>query len=1009
MLFLFKIRVARHYISMLAFLTAFHVMLPNSTRAQQAAVINVVTSGQSLKEELSKLAQDNNYALEYQSDLFKAGRKSRVLNLKNVTLPQALRILLEKEEVDFVIQGKGIVLYQKSKQQTQAPRVISGRVLDGEGHQLPFASVQLKPASLVTTTDERGSFSFPPVEYGNYEIVVSYMGFEKQKISVALLEGVQLQPLRIELSPNTKALAGVTVTGMRRGEATALSVMKEATNMKYVLSQEQIERFPDLTVGESLQRVPGLTMAYSYGRPQAVIMRGLEAEDGSVTINGNRVPSTEPRYRTVDLNGILAATVDRIEVVKTLTPDMDADGTAGTINIVTKTPPGQSQFLDIRSSGGYNMMSSKGSFDGGLTYGARKDKWGFIVGGNYSKSGRGEDRIKKSYGSALGDEELYTLLKGIELEATDLKLRNFGVQAELNFYPRENELFYLRGSYNGYLDVQQQHNLNYSIKDYTTHDRAENITLEGNGWYRESARNTMMFSTGGKKFLGRLQMDYDVSYAGGFFKSKKDVRTVFEQKKLAGDIDLGNPEAPQIAFDKAGVMDPELFAYKYLRDRRDEAEDEDWNAKLNFKYPFRIFSKDQGYFQVGGRFRHKSTNRNRGEDEYAAVDKLTLTNFVSPFSRSDFFHDSYGLSLFPDALSLNNYRLQHPAAFEIDETGSIRNSTPDTYEGTETLKAAYMMATWNVGALEMVAGVRYERTGLKYTGNMLVLGPDDVYVDAINVHADKDFDGFLPSVNLRYALTKRTNLRAAATRSLSRPGYFDLVPWEEVREDNGNIKRGNPDLTQAFTNNYDLMAEHYFQSVGLLSAGFFYKDVKNKVYKEKVDQIGGEWDGYTIETPRNGKNATVYGLEFAWQQQFTFLPGALNGLGIYANYTRVWSEMRTPNVDEGRKVALPDARPSSGNIAISYQKYGFSGRIAANFYGTYVRSVGNTPAEDSMENGRTQLDFSASQKIYKKFSVFAGLNNLTNAPISTRYRDGRPDNDRNYGVWGNIGFRYSAF
>lgn len=1009
MFFLSKIRARGNYISLLVVLSTLCIILPNYSKAQQAPLIHVSTSGMTLKDELVKLAKDNNYALEYQSDLFRENQKAKVHNLKNVTLPQVLKILLEKENMDFLIQGKGIVLYKRLGQGAQSARIISGRIFDTEGRQLPFSSVELKPLHLTTTTDERGSFSFPPVDPGVYELVVTYMGFEKKKVSIEMMEGRAMEPLRIELLPGVKSLAGVMVTGMRKGEITSLSAMKEATNIKYVLSQEQIERFPDLTVGESLQRVPGLTMAYSYGRPQSVIMRGLEAEDGSVTINGNRVPSTEPRFRTVDLNGILASTVERIEVLKTLTPDMDADGTAGTINIVTKTPPGQSQFLDLKSAGGYNMMSGKGSFDAGLTYGSRKDKWGYLIGGNYNRSGRGEDRIKKSYGSKLGKEDLYTLLKGMELEATDLKLQNFGLQAELNFYPKENEVFYIRGSYNGYLDIQQQHNQNFAIKDYTSVNNANDITIEGNGWYRENTRNTMMFSTGAKKYFGKMQMDYDVSYAGGIFNTKQDIRTVFEQKKLAGNIDLTNPQAPQISFIKAGAMDPESMTYKYLRDRRDKAEDLDWNAKLNFRYPFRIFSKDQAYLQAGGRLRHKMTNRDRGEDEYSTINKLTLSNFISPFSRSDFFDDNYGLSLFPDALALNSYRLQHADSFKLDETGSIRNSTPDTYEGTETLRAAYLMATWNVGKLELVTGLRYEGTGLKYTGNMLVLGPKDIYVDVINVHANKNFDGFLPSLNLRYALSKRTNLRAAVTRSLSRPGYFDLVPWEEVRENNGNIKRGNPDLTQAFTNNYDLMTEHYFQSVGLLSAGFFYKDVKNKVYKEKIDQIGGEWDGYTIETPRNGKNATVYGFEFAWQQQFTFLPGMLNGLGVYANYTHLWSTMRTPNIEEGRKVSLPDARPRSGNVALSYQKYGFSGRIAANLYGTYVRSIGKTSPEDSMEKGRTQLDFSASQLIYKKISAFVGLNNLTNSPISTKYRDGRPDNDRNYGTWGNIGFRYSAF
>lgn len=981
-----------------------------NTYAQQAQTKrNISLEAEPLSDALKKVSDLYGYRLEYRQGTIPASAKVEKAQYDQVTVNQLLTTLLQPHPIDFQLNGNSILLIHAPNKRTTSPirrpqYVVSGYVVDESKQRLAFATVELVEGGRSVITNDDGSFRFVVSEDRPYALSIKYMGFKDHRTEIT-----PNVPSEVRVTANTYEMNGVEVAGMRRGEVKSLNAMKEAPTIQYVLSQEQIERFPDLTVGEALQRVPGVTMTYSYGLPQAVILRGLEAEDGSVTINGNRMPSTEPRFRIVDLNGILASTVERIEVIKTLTPDMEADGTAGTINIVTKNPPSQSRFFDVNISGGHNLMSGKPNYVAGLTWGQRQNKWGYVIGTNYSRTGRGEDRIKKSYGSTLGDEELYTLLKGIELEATDLDRQNIGMQGELNYFPTEKERFYLRGNYNGYVDENFQHNQNFNIKKYVSTDRAEDIAIAGDGWYRHQVRNSLMLSTGGQKFFNRLNLNYDVTYAMGYYNTGQNYRTLFEQTKLAGVISLDNPEAPQIQFDQGDVFQGELFTQRYLRDRKEKSRDKDLNVTFNASHPFRLFGSDEGLVKIGGRYRDKSNNRNRSEDEYKPLEPMLLTDFVTDFQRNDFFDGNYNLTLFPNARRIYDYHISNPGAFGLDEAGSIRNSVPDTYRGGEKLGAFYGMVDWKIDRFAVVAGARYERTTIDYEGANLRLGPKDVFINDSLIQSNNGFSGFLPSINARFAVNERSNIRMAITRSLSRPGYFDLVPWEEAREQNGNIKRGNPDLIQASSTNYDLLGEHYFSSVGLLSASAFYKTVKNKVYKEKIDQVGGEWDGWTIETPRNGKDAMVYGFELVWQQQFTFLPGFWNGFGVYANYTQLWSEMRTPNVNNGEKTMLPDARPSSGNVAFSYEKYGFSSRLATNFYGSFVSSIGDTPEQDRIERGRVQIDFSASQRIKNGLSIFVGLNNLNNAPISTGYRDGRPDNDRHYGTWGNIGVRYSRF
>ncbi|MCH8012971.1 MAG: TonB-dependent receptor [Candidatus Marinimicrobia bacterium] len=142
-------------------------------------------------------------------------------------------------------------------------------------------------------------------------------------------------------------------------------------------------------------------------------------------------------------------------------------------------------------------------------------------------------------------------------------------------------------------------------------------------------------------------------------------------------------------------------------------------------------------------------------------------------------------------------------------------------------------------------------------------------------------------LHLRYDLDRKTVLRAAFTSSLARPNYYDLVPY--IMFDDGELFLGNSELDPTVSNNLDLMAEFYIGSLGLISGGFFQKTLKDYIYIEVKKDVSEDIEEQY--QPVNGKDATLSGFEFSWQQQLTFLPGALNGLGIYLNYTGVMSTL----------------------------------------------------------------------------------------------------------------------
>lgn len=925
-----------------------------------------------------------------------------IKNILNEILPNS---------VSYAVSGKNVVILKpklKAQNKTIATGIVKGSVKEeGSGEYLPYATIAIKGTSKGGITNAEGSFKFGNMAVGPITLVASFVGFEEQEKEIIIKEGEEVD-VHFQLKVNSEELKGVEITGMRKGEVKAISQMKSAENIKYVMSQEQIERFPDRTISESLQRVPGVAVGYSYGLPRDIIIRGLSQELSSITLNGTRLPSTSTGGRNTDLNGVLSNMVESIEVVKTLTPDLDADGTGGTVNIVTKQPLKNSDILDANILGGYNALEGKMDFGAGFTYGKRKNKVGFIVGANYLRSNLGEDRVEKGYDdfdiNGIESERLEVL----ELTPTSIKRDNFGINAEIDYYPNDNTTYYFRASYNKYYEIQNRLRRYYAIGDYVSATQIDNITISNLGNWRNYNRDLTILSAGGETSFASMDVDFDLTYSKGHYDQPIYYSSSFSRSGLSGTLDMTNPIAPQINFNEVNPTDPTQFTTDSYTNRHDQSEDNDFQLTANASLPYTLGSAD-GLFKFGGRFKYKYNDRFRNYFNHKLITgEFNEADYLSDYSKDDFFKNTYVVNDFPEANQMEDYYQNNKELFIVNENYTRQNTDPDSYKGNEYLGAGYVMTQLNINALEIVAGVRLEQTGFNYDGNQVNFDENGDYISTVKVNTDKSFSEFFPSLNLKYSLSKNTFLRAAVTKSLSRPSYYDLVPWEEVESRKQRIKKGNPDLTQATSVNYDFLFDHYFKSIGLISAGVFYKSIEDYIYDSRFIQEGGEYDGWEIRQTVNGANASVKGIEIAWQQQLTFLPGFLNGLGVYANYTYVDSKIDVPGIVLDRTVKLPEMRPHVGNVALSYEKYGFSGRISMYFFDTYITELSDVEANDELENGRKQIDFSAAQKINNQWSIFMGINNITNAPVSYEFGDGRPFDDRYYSTRGTIGVRFTA-
>lgn len=936
------------------------------------------------------------------------------VNDQSKTARAILIPLLKKHDLQALENGLLVVLRKVEAKviNEEKPGSIVGYVKDEANNQiLPYATVTVSGTNQKVVSDANGYFVISNLKAGNVILKVSYIGFTTSEFTVKIEEN-KVTRIDLKLASQTNAMKGITITGIRKGESVALNNMRTSDNIKYVLSEEQIERFPDATVGEAMQRVPGIAMDYSYGLPRNIIIRGLDQSMGSVTLNGNRLPSTQTNSRDIDLNGILSSTVEAIEVNKTLTPDMEADGTSGSVNIISKTPKiGMKQF-QVKGSFGNNFLINKQNFDGALNFGERKNKWAYLVGVNYSNTFRGEDRVSQDYGTFKINGIDQVKLSNLDLEGSELHRQNLGLQAELSFFPNEKSQLYVRTNYNKFYELQTRGTKTFGIGGYTSDNTVTGVSINSAGSPRDYHRDLFSVSVGGKTNFNNWIANIDLTYASGLYDQPIYYDGTFNYRGLNANMDFSDRDAPQFNFVNGDPSNPANYKTSAYVNRHQFAHDKDGQGSLNVQRTFDLSEKNKFMLKFGGRYKYKEDSHTRNYFQYTMLPgtSVTMDNFLSNYSRNDYFQGRYNLSgTIANGYLMEDYYQANLNKFTQSETYTRQNTDPDSYNGNETMGAAYMMGKLTLNKLDIITGLRYERTGFEYNGNIVNFSNTGVYVNTQKVAVNSAFDGFFPSLNLKYAISQTTNLRAAVTRSLSRPGYYDLVPWQEVEPNRKRMKIGNPQLDQSKSTNFDLLFEHYLKSLGLISGGIFYKNVDDYIYESIYKQKGGQFDTFQVTQTVNGANARVYGYEVAWQQQLTFLPGFLNGFGIYGNYTQIQSKFKVPGLISERTVRLPSMRPKVGNFSLSYEKYGFSGRLSLNFYETFINELAEEQKDDLMERGRTQLDFSASQKLNKKFTIFMSVSNINNAQTILEFGDGRPTDHKFFSSWANIGFKFNPF
>lgn len=899
-----------------------------------------------------------------------------------------------------------------------AQGVLRGKVIDPQGLSLPGASLVLKGTTIGTVTDQKGEYAITNLAEGDVEVIVTYLGYGSSSTNVSIKDG-ETSVVNFKLEEKMIESAEFVVFGDRlKGQAKALNQQKNNANITNIVSSDQVGRFPDANIGDAMKRIPGITMQNDQGEARNIIIRGMAPQLNSVTLNGERIPSAEGDNRNIQMDLIPSDMIQTIEVNKAVLPNMDADAIGGSVNLVTRQAPNSLRISGTAASG-INLLSNKPIWTGALVLGNRfaNDKLGVIFSGSYNNHNFGSDNIEAVW---------YDSDNGVVLEEFDI--REYRVQrvrksATLAFDYKlsTNHTLFLSGMYNQRNDWENRFRMRVSQLDdsfdegdfeqisngvYQTTGRVEFETKGGldsdkNKAARLEDQKVYNVTLEGDHLFSKLKMDWNVTYAKASEERPFERYSSYRSSGQNVTVDVSNPRKPLAML--SDMSDNLGIGFNGLSEQYGYTFDQDLNAKLDFKMPY----SPKGILQFGARYRGKNKERDNNFFEYEPVDEdafgATLGDVPNRnYSDPNFLAGSqYQAGTFVDPKFLGGLDLTNGNLFE--ETDLLEEYVPGNFTAKETITGAYIMADHQfTDKFSAIAGLRMEHTSIDYNGNIFDLDNEEVS----SAEGEQSYTNFMPGLHLKYDVADNSIVRFAWTNTIARPNYYDLVPYAYFSPEDEELERGNPNLKSSTAMNFDLMAEQYYDNVGLISLGGFYKDIDNFVYTITSQGYSDPQFGSDLQysRPENGGTATVYGIEASFQRQLW------KNFGVYLNYTYTKSSTTGIEDRDGEDLELPGTADNMFNASLSYENKKFVMRVSLNYSSDYLDELGGDSFEDRYYGNQTFLDINASYAFTPKWRVFAEGNNLTNQPL--RYYQGirsRTMQAEYYNARFNFGVKFDMF
>lgn len=872
---------------------------------------------------------------------------------------------------------------------------IKGSVFDKNNEPLMGATVvvqELQNKYAIVGID--GSFEIKNVPSGSYTLKINFIGYNEKLVPVKVGNEILHLP-RIILEENSSMLKGVEVLGkMKRGtEAEARMIEKIAINTVNVVSSKAIELSPDITVANVIQRVSGLTIERNaVGDPQYAVVRGMDKRYNYTLVNGVKLPSPDNKNRYIPLDIFPANLLERLEVHKSLSADFEGDAIGGAINMVMKKAPSNFEIRGDFQSGyslinlyrgfytfdrgvinrqspldqygeGYMAQTSdftRGNlvtenlvpmpdFFGNISIGGRfmKNKMGVLAAASLQNSYRSTESVWFDYNLASDQDNLTPQLSKLQERYYSTQQMRNGYHVNWDYTLNKRNKLNL---YTGYYQLNDA-----QVRELTEYRLGGGLTnpASGNSQGMKQTTRTRLTSQAilNSVLSGEHILDKDEKFAVQW----SAVYSIATQKRP--DNAQFNRVTEMVNFE----LSPERV-YSDNPRRWERNSDRDYTGYLNFTYHPILTGKKGITLKAGGMYRTKD--------------------------RSNFFNEYMFQPEYPTLERGKDWETYRDLSFRlINPLGTTTN--PLNYDAREDILACYFMAKYHGGHWHINAGLRVENTEQGYTLRKPLTGqtPD----------SNQKYTDFLPSVQLRYELSENTSIRSSYYKAVSRPGFFEIVPFRLLDEDYNEV--GNPMLRRVQADNYDIRYEYIPNAQDQVLVGLFYKRLTDPIEYGLVPFGAGN---SIVLMPLNVADAVNWGLELNYMKFY-------NLWGIRANYTytnsrlnaiksRVVREDREDPTSQLITINQNEIRPLQGqarnvaNLSLLYKdiKKGTDAQIAFTYTGERLEQVSPFYQNDSYALPMIVMDISAEQRLKKGINLFFRINNVLNTPYKVVVR-GEPN------------------
>lgn len=869
--------------------------------------------------------------------------------------------------------------------------VATAHTLDGivkdnrTGEPLIGSVVEVKELpSVKTTTGLDGSFTLHELpDKGRYTLVVRYISYKTREIPVEVSDkGI----VTITLDEDLRELGEVVIKGHKEyhSDRSAIDMEKTAGNVLNVMSQQSIQLSPDVNVASVLQRVSGVTMERdASGEASYAILRGMDKRYNYTLVNGVKIPSPDDKNRYIPLNIFPSDLMDRLVVSKSLTADMEGDAAGGVVDMVMKDAPSHFQiqanaavgtsdyfWKDSRDyltsnrsdythkapyevngpdykattsdfASGPTQISRHSmptpNFVGGLSIGNRfwKDRIGVMLAGSIQNTFRGTERTYNSVKMASGEQAMY--IYSLQHRYYSIHDLTAGVHAKVDLQLDNNKIEW----YNMYVRTNSK-GVRYNNSVNTEYISSDSYTQDDET--RSLSQTQSIFATH-LKGTHHLTKDFTVDWAGIFSQAKSEdpdrvylslTNTIQSADGVDGSLWSGNKNILKTM-------------PKNMERRFQHNTDKDWAGYINLTYNTQLGNDINALWKAGAQYRRKE----RGNRFYSY--NFTPTDISQKLDGNGF-----------DQFAAIDWTCKTPYS----------QASQLNYDSKEHIGAAYIMTTLKSKWGELNAGLRAEHTNQIYTMLQKFRNMGQV--------GEQSYWDWLPSASIKWTPTKKMNVRLSYYRSINRPGFYEIVPYQIMGEE--YQEKGNPNLKRARIDNVDLRWEWFPSATEQVLAGVFYKylqDPIEQVFVAADGKLGSGADAYYM--PDNLGNAKNYGFEIDVVKY-------IRHFGIKANYTYTHSRITTSKREykEGSaeyKTGVTQSRPlvnqapHTANLSLLYKdtNYGWNAQLAASYTGTKLALVSPFKDADQWDKAMFGLDFSMEKKFPCGVSVFLKANNLLDA------------------------------